>query len=151
MHVAIKRIIFGSQLLSSPRPEVSSSHLKCLFSRLEKLPILRAIKDPHLTHTHGPHSTLNLPPSNLFTQECGMTDEELAFLLSCTHSYQEYESNKDQGDPKERRGLKKRDERKRTEKENRPFQGLCSLRDKAPDDQSDGPILSPTFVALFSG
>ncbi len=54
-----------------------------------------------------------------------MTDEELA-LFSGSRSYQEYESNKDQEDPKEGKGLKKRDERRRTEKGKDHFRA-CAL------------------------
>lgn len=55
-----------------------------------------------------------------------MTDEELAFFLLGSHSYQEYESNKDLEDPKERRILKKRDEKRRTDKGKNHFRA-CAL------------------------
>ncbi len=151
MHVAIERIIFGSQLLSSPptRDFILSSQV--FVFQTGKMSHRAFHKDPHHTHTRGPASTLNLPPSNLFTRECGMTDEELALFFQAhapTRNMKVIRIRKIRRKGRDwRREMKGEEQRK-----GKTILGLVLyMRDKAPDDQSNGPILSPTFGALYSG
>lgn len=43
-----------------------------------------ATKDPHLTHTHGPHNTLNLPPSNVSKSLAWQMKNLLSFFQAHT-------------------------------------------------------------------
>lgn len=110
----------------TPGPKISSSRLECLFFRLEKWPIVHSIRTP-IAHTftvsaaaHLTSRPVTFSPKSVAWQMKNL----LSFSGSC--SYQEYESNKDQEDPKEGKGLKKRDERRRTEKGKDHFRA-CAL------------------------